>query len=121
MTQAASPTFRVLLSNSASQIAGRLLLSMSRLAVAMLIVRLAGADQFGEYALTLTLLAVVEWLLDFGQTDLAVRDICRVGGSEGAILGGLAWLKLVQVLLLMPVLPVGLYLTGYPESRSAMV
>lgn len=123
MTQAASPTFRVLLSNSASQIAGRLLLSMSRLAVAMLIVRLAGADQFGEYALTLTLLAVVEWLLDFGQTDLAVRDICRVGGSEGAILGGLAWLKLVQVLLLMPVLPVGLYLTGYPEPmiRAAAI
>jgi O-antigen/teichoic acid export membrane protein len=123
MTQPARMTFRLLLANSAVQIVGRVLLSMSRLAVAVVIVRLTGSDQFGEYALTLTLLAVVEWLVDFGQNEFAVRDICREGGSESEVLSGLVWLKAVQGVLLMPLLPAGLWLAGYPASlvRAAAI
>jgi O-antigen/teichoic acid export membrane protein len=114
MTLASPATFRMLLANSVIQIAGRLLLSMSRLVVAMVIVRLSGSDQFGEYVLMLTFLAIVEWLLDFGQTDFAVRDISRADASEGSIIGGLTRLKLVQGLVLMPMLPIALYLANYP-------
>ncbi len=116
MTPATTATFRMLLANSVIQIVGRLLLSMSRLVVAMLIVRISGSEQFGEYALMLTFLALVEWLIDFGQTDFAVRDISRMDSSEGSILGGLIWLKIVQGIVLMPVLPVGLYLADYSAS-----
>jgi O-antigen/teichoic acid export membrane protein len=114
MTIATTATFRVLLANSVIQIAGRLLLSMSRLIVAMVIVRLSGSDQFGEYVLILTFLTLVEWLLDFGQTDFAVRDVSRPDASEGSIIGGLTRLKLVLMLVLMPLLPVVLYLANYP-------
>lgn len=116
-------TVRVLLANSASQILGRLLLSVSRLAMAMLIVRLAGSGSFGEYALMLSFLAVLEWMVDFGQTDLAVRDISRDDTAEGVMLGALAWLKLIQGLVMMPLLPLALWLIGYPAAfvRAGMI
>lgn len=105
---------RTLLTNSVSQAGGRLLLSLSRLAVAMLIVRWAGAERFGEYVVVLSFLAVAEWLVDFGQGDVAVRDISREPHGEAATLLALARLKLIQGLLLVPLLPAVLLLAGYP-------
>ena len=108
-----------LLRGSTSQIVGRLLLSLVRLAAAMLILRLLGAEQFGAYVLLLTVLALPEWLVDFGQTDIAVREISRHPDSAEAVLAALRRLRLLQALVLAPLLPAGLWIAGYPSSVVA--
>ena len=107
---------RSLFKNAGSQIAGRLFLSLGRLGAALLIVHQLGADSFGEYALVLNFVALFEWLVDFGQTDIAVRDICQEPEREAAILGALGWLKLAQGLVLAGLLPLLLVVMAYPPS-----
>jgi O-antigen/teichoic acid export membrane protein len=96
--------------------AGRLLLSVARLGVALAIVRIANADLLGAYVLLLSLLALPEWLVDLGQTDIAVRDISRTPARGPAIIAALRRLRVVQSLLLLPVVPAGLWLAGQPEE-----
>ena len=75
-----------LLRSVTSQVGARLLLSLGRLGVALLISRLAGKDTFGEYALLLSILTLFEWLVDFGQTDISVRDACQSPQDEAKLL-----------------------------------
>src|SRR5262249_17491097 len=63
--------------NSIVLIAGRLSISLSRLIVAGLVIRGYGRDIFGQYSLVFGTLAIAEWLVDFGTTDVFVRDISR--------------------------------------------
>jgi O-antigen/teichoic acid export membrane protein len=114
---------RSLLKNAVSQVLGRLLLSLGRLLVAMLIVRYLGTERFGEYALVLSFLVIFEWLTDFGQTDIAVRNICQRPEREGAILRALASLKVLQGPLLFVLLPYVLYIADYPSAivRAAAI
>ena len=105
---------RSLLLGSTSQVAGRLLLSLIRLGAAMLILRLLGAEQFGAYVLLLTVLTLPEWLVDFGQTDIAIREISRHPRSSEQVLAALLRLRLIQSLILAPLLPAGLVIAGYP-------
>ena len=65
------------LRNSVSMTAGRVGAAVARLAVAAIVVRMAGATTFAEYVLVLGILAIAEWLLDFGTTEIAVRDLCQ--------------------------------------------
>jgi O-antigen/teichoic acid export membrane protein len=81
--------------------------------VALVIVRLEGASQFGAYALVLQFVVLFEWLADFGQTDIAVRNICQTPSNETTILGGLATLKVTQGLLLALLQPVLLLAMNY--------
>ncbi len=111
-----------LLKNAVSQIGGRLLLSLGRLGAALLIVHLLGTDRFGEYALVLNFVALFEWLCDFGQTDIAVRNICQMPVQERAELGALAWLKILHGVLFCLLLPVTLAAAGYsaPMIRAGV-
>lgn len=118
MTALPDSASRSLFKNASAQIAGRLLLSLGRLGAAMLIVRYAGAERFGEYALVINFIVLFEWLTDFGQTDIAVRKLCQEpeAEAEGPTLRALAALKLAQGLLLGGVLPLLVYLMDYPAE-----
>ena len=112
-TQAGS---RSLFKNSVSQIAGRLLLSLGRMVVALMIGRVAGTEMFGAYVLVLSFLVFFEWLVDFGQTDIGVRDICQAPGREAAVLGALFRLKIVQGVAYCLLLPALLMVMRYPPD-----
>ena len=87
------------LRNSLALTAGRAGVAAARLGVAAIVVRMAGTTTFAEYALVLGLLAVAEWLLDFGTTEIAVREVCRPHAAAPP------WLRAVvrSKLLLAPV------------------
>lgn len=82
-----------------SQAAGRVMLTALRFAVVVVIARRAGLDSFGAYALVLGFIVVAEWIADFGQTDIAVRDIAAGAGTWPVTLGALAVAKIGQGLL----------------------
>ena len=102
------------LRNSAALTVGRLLVGVTRLGIAALIVRLSGATTFAEYALLLAVLAVAEWLNDFGSTDIAVRQACKPGADVSHWLRAVALGKLVQAPLAMLALMALLLLLRYP-------
>ncbi len=108
-----------LLRNAVSQIGGRLFLSVSRLGVALLIVRSTGTDRYGEYALVINFLVLFEWLTDFGQTDIAVRDICQDPTRRTEVLRELLGLKLLMGSALTVLLPVMLVVLRYPPDIIA--
>lgn len=83
--------------NLASQGVGRILLAIARLVVAGIILRGAGKATFGEYSLILGILAVAEWVADFGATEVFVREICREPERRHALLRIVTAAKLVQV------------------------
>ena len=73
-----------ILRNTAAQMVGRVAIALLRLAVAAIIVRVFGAGTFGEYALVFGLLAFAEWIVDFGTTELFVREGARDPAREPA-------------------------------------
>lgn len=89
------------LGNGLALTLGRGGVALLRLLLAALIVRASGAATFGEYALLFGLLAIAEWMLDFGTQEIAVREVCRPGGDDAAARGrwlrALMWAKLAQV------------------------
>lgn len=103
-----------LLHNSAALVAGRLVLSIGRLGAAILVTRLAGTETFGSYALLLSVIGLFEWLVDFGQTDIAARDVAQHPGRAGAELAALTRAKVVMALIVGCALPLGLALLAYP-------
>ncbi|NDW52445.1 lipopolysaccharide biosynthesis protein [Aliiroseovarius sp. PrR006] len=106
-------TARSLLSNAASLTIGRMLLSLGRLGATLLVARTAGADVYGEYALVLGVVFLCEWLADFGQTDIAVRDRGQVGTS--APVATLRRLKFFVAPVAAIILPALILALGYPE------
>ena len=114
MSGAVDSSARGLARNVASQIAGRVFLSLGRLLAALMIVRLLGPDRFGEYALILQFIFLFEWLADFGQNDIGVRDICQDPANERATMGALATLKAAQGVLYALLLPALLLAMAYP-------
>lgn len=84
-------------SNTAAQIFGRYAIALCRLGIAALIVRTWGKATFGEYSLLFGLLAIGEWILDFGTTEIFVRDICQDRASEARRMALLACGKLIQI------------------------
>lgn len=85
-----------LLHNGVALVAGRIALSVARMLAAVAVARLAGAEDFGAYALLLSLIGLFEWLVDFGQTDMAVRDMARRPHRRAAVLDALARAKRIQ-------------------------
>ena len=106
---------RKVVRNALSQMVGRNLIALARLAVAATIVRLWGRDAFGEYSLILGLLTMAEWVLDFGTTEIFVRDICRDRAQEPTLLGALAAAKLVQAPAAFAFLAFALWALRYPK------
>lgn len=85
-----------LMRSGARLVVGRVGLSALRMAAALIVARLAGAEQFGAYALLLSLTGLAEWLVDFGQTDIGVRDAARRPRRRAAVLDALARAKRMQ-------------------------
>ncbi len=105
--------------NAVSQIGGRLFLSIGRLGVALLIVRSTGAERYGEYALVISFVVLFEWLTDFGQTDISVRDICQEPARQAEALRDLLGLKLLMGVALTFLLPLTMAALRYPPHVIA--
>jgi O-antigen/teichoic acid export membrane protein len=109
----AIPRSRIL-RNTGAQMVGRVAIALLRLAVAAIIARAFGAGTFGEYALVLGLLAFAEWIVDFGTTEIFVREVSREPARERALLRIVAALKIVQAPLAILALALAVVLLGYP-------
>ena len=103
------------LRNTGAQIVGRGFIAISRLIVAGIIVRVFGAGTFGEYALVFGLLAFAEWLVDFGTTEVFIREVCRDPARQGQLLRILSALKLIQVPIAFLALATLVLLMHYPD------
>jgi O-antigen/teichoic acid export membrane protein len=103
-------------SNTATQVGGRGLVTLSRLVMAAIIVRGFGKEIFGGYSLVLTLLFIGEWLLDFGTTDVFIREICREPENRMRLMRILAASKLVQIPIAFSALAVILFALRYPAQ-----
>jgi O-antigen/teichoic acid export membrane protein len=103
------------LRNTGAQMIGRMVIALSRLAVAAIVVRGLGAGTFGEYALILSLLAVAEWIVDFGTTEIFVREVCREPARERPLLRIVTALKLVQVPIALVALAALILIMRYPQ------
>lgn len=102
--------------NAVSLIGGRLFLSGARLGVAVIIVRYAGSESFGEYALVLSFILIAEWLTDFGFTEIAVRNICQDPERQSKVVKALVLIKAVQGLVAFSILLLLLFVLGYPSD-----
>jgi len=117
------PTAARVLRNTGAQMAGRMAIALSRLVVAAIIVRALGAGTFGEYALVLGLLVFAEWLVDFGTTEIFVREVSREPARQTHLVRTVAALKLVQVPVAMVVLAGIVLALRYPDHvvRAALL
>src|SRR5439155_11092158 len=102
--------------NSIVQIAGRLFISLSRLIVAGLIIRGYGKDVFGQYSLVFGILAIADWLVDFGTTDVFVRDISREPERGTRLMWVLTATKIVQIPASFAALAAILLIFRYPVN-----
>lgn len=109
--------------NTATLVGGRGLVTLGRFAIAALVIRTSGAERFGEYSLVIGLLALCEWVVDFGFVDIFVREICRAPEREEKLLQVTTRAKITQViagyLLLLGVLLVMSY--PAPVVRAALI
>lgn len=102
------------LKNSAAQVTGRLLIAIFRLVIAGIIVRTYGRNLFGEYSLLFGILTIVDWLVDFGTTDIFVREICQHPEDTPRLLRVLSAVTLFQIPAAFTVLSVLLFGLRYP-------
>jgi O-antigen/teichoic acid export membrane protein len=106
---------RSVVRNAASQTGGRILLAMLRFGAAVIIARSAGIDVFGQYALVMSFVLVAEWVADFGQTDIAVRQIAADPSRRPSVLASLGRLKAAHGLVAAACLWGAVAWMGYPE------
>ena len=111
---AARPLAWSVFRNTAAQIVGRNGVAVVRLVIAAIIARRFGSGTFGEYSLLFGLLTVAEWLLDFGMTEIFVRDVCADPASRPRLLRVLAAAKLVQIPVAFAVFATVLVALRYP-------
>lgn len=86
-----------LFTNSAAQAVGRLLVALVRLVIAGILVRAYGKESFGEYSLVMGLLTVADWLVDFGTTDVFVREYSRQPADGRRLLRILTLTRCIQI------------------------
>ncbi|HEX5130813.1 MAG TPA: oligosaccharide flippase family protein, partial [Usitatibacter sp.] len=110
-----APSAARILRNTGAQMAGRIVIALSRLVVAAIIVRTLGAGTFGEYALVLGLLVFAEWLVDFGTTEIFVRELAREPVRQTHLVRIVAALKIVQVPIAFLALAAVALAFRYPE------
>lgn len=101
-----------ILHNGAALVIGRIALSAARMLAALAVARLAGAERFGAYALLLSYIGLFEWLVDFGQTDIVVREGARDPARRPMALATLAAAKRLQGIVGALVLPLLLLAMG---------
>ena len=95
---------------------GRNLSALGRLVIASLIVRGSGAEMFGVYSVIVAVLAIADWALDFGTTDVFVREIVKNPKRYNEIRKSLIAFKMVQAPVAMALMITLLLSMHYPES-----
>lgn len=83
--------------STAGQITGRILIAATRLVSVAIIVRVYGKATFGEYSLIFGAIVIAEWLLDFGTSEIFVREICREPSRGRKLMNELTTAKMVQI------------------------
>ena len=101
--------------NAAYQFGGRLSISAGRFAVAILLIRYTGAERYGEYSLILSLLIIAEWLVDFGITDIGVRNISQQPDRQRVLLRAIAFISGGQAIIAFFLMLFAFYAMGYPQ------
>jgi len=89
-------------------------ISAARLGIAILVLRLSGVERYAQYSLLLSFLVVAEWLVDFGVTDIGVRDISRRPEQEQLLLRAVAVLSGTQAVIAYFLTVGALLVLGYP-------
>ena len=107
---------RRVLGNTLALALGRNLVAISRLVVIALMVRHLGTTVFGEYAVLIALLTVAEGVVDFGSSEVAVREIARQPALRQHLLRVLTASRFIQVPLAFALLMVVVLALGYPTS-----
>ncbi len=110
---------RSVFKNSASQVAGRLFIAICRLVIAGFIIRSSGKGMFGEFSLVFGILSIADWLVDFGTTEVFVREICREPEQGTRLLRILTAAKIVQIPAAFLGLTAIMLLLRYPASIVA--
>jgi PST family polysaccharide transporter len=95
---------------------GRNANAVGRLVVASFIVRGLGAESFAVYSVIVALLAIADWVLDFGTTDVFVREIVKDEARHAAIRRSLIAIKLIQAPLAIGVMTALLFAMDYSEE-----
>ncbi len=111
----ASNVARSMMKSSSSQIVARILVALSRLVVAGMIVRRYQESLFGEYSLIFGILSIGDWLVDFGTTEVFVRDMCREPEHSQKLLRILTFTKMVQAPVAWAVLSGLIFALQYPS------
>ncbi len=114
---------RKMFRNTSALVVGRNLIALGRLAVVAVISRRFGTSMFGEYAIIVAWLQIAEWILDFGTTDVFVREVNREPGRRKRLVRIFLALKIFQAPLSVLVLSVGLLVMGYSHAvvRAGLV
>ena len=94
--------------------------SLSRLIIALIIVRLVNAEVFGAYVVVMSIVFIGEWLMDFGFTDIAVRNISQDKESREKTIAAFVLLKCLQAVITCAVVVLVVYLLGYTELLPAI-
>ncbi len=102
--------------NTAALAFGWNLNALLRLVGASLVVRSFGVSVFGEYAVLVVWLTIAEWILDFGTTEVFVREANHEPERRGYFSRVFLTLKIVQAPLAAMVLVTGLIAMQYPHG-----
>lgn len=109
-----------ILKNVISLISGRLFISLSRFVIALIIIRLLNTEIFGAYVVVMSIIFIGEWLMDFGFTDIAVRNISQDKNNRLNILNAYTTIKTIQAFIAYGLVILTIYLLGYNELLPAV-
>ncbi|MBL4621724.1 MAG: oligosaccharide flippase family protein, partial [Immundisolibacteraceae bacterium] len=102
-----------LFQNTATLAIGRNLSALGRLASIALIVRGFGVDIFGEYALIIAVLTIADWVLDFGTSDLFIRELVADPAQRNKLFQLLFATKLIQTPIAMVLMILAMFAMDY--------
>ena len=107
---------RRFLKNSAVLAVGWNINAVGRLVAAGLVVRTLGVNVFGEYALLVVWLTIAEWILDFGSTEVFVREANQEPEQRSRMVRVFLALKGIQAPVAVLVLVTGLIAMQYSHE-----
>lgn len=105
-----------ILKNTLALAVGSNLAALGRLVVLAMIARGYGISVFGSYSLLIAILAIADGVLDFGTTEVFVREVSREPHRRRRLLGILTATKLLQVPIAFAALASILLLLNYPPE-----
>ncbi len=102
--------------NAASQIAGRLLISVLRFFIIFIIVRQSGVEMAGNYGVILGLILLFESAVDFGMTDIVVRRLCQNSSHASGLIKNLIRAKCILAFVSASALTATIFILNYPPE-----